>query len=387
MKKYIILVSCILAFSSCKNHETSAEKKPINPANTDSLSDNNVVKLNYFYNDIAHFIAGMKVSDSCLFLSETEKKEWKDYSVEMDTNWNKFQTEKIDLMKPWVDKELSTINSTTKNVFYPFSGPDFAYIETFHPNADNYYLLALEPVGIIPDINKIGNSMPSFFSTLNAAIRDNLSLSFFITKFMKDKLNNEQISGALPVLLFFMARMDMHIQNISPATITKEGKLVTTEDQVLNKIDKKITNGVEICFIKPGEKKLRKLYYLSTNIHNNGFVACPELGLFLESLPKDLTTFVKSSSYCMHSNEFDKIRNVILTHSKYLLQDDTGIPFKIIKESQLGYKFYGVYTRPIPVFSYTYQSDLDSIVPKNNPKLPFRFGYNKDPYILLAQKK
>ena len=95
---------------------------------------------------------------------------------------------------------------------------------SFLPNAENYFMVALEPVGKIPNIEKIDNNMNSFFGALNNAIRDNLNLSFFITKNMKGQMNNAQIKGTIPALLFFMARMNLHIQDIVPASISKDGK-------------------------------------------------------------------------------------------------------------------------------------------------------------------
>lgn len=363
-----------------------------NGNNTDSTkTDSGVVKeepivLNHYYNDIARYVAGMPVSDSSALKEYTDKAEWKSYASDLDKNWENFQTNKLDVMKPWIDKELGEINKTTETAFYPFSGPDFAYMYTFLPNADQYYMVALEPVGIIPNIAKINNSA-SFFGAMNNAIRDNLNLSFYITKSMKSQMNNEQIKGTLPVLLFFMARMNLHIQNICPATISKEGELVITESENMETVDKKFTNGVEITFVKPGENKLRKVYYLSVSIRNDGFEAMPEAEKYLKSLPVNMSTFVKSSSYCMHEDKYNKIRDIVLSHSKNLIQDDSGVPFRFFKNDEWDFGFYGIYTRPIPVFSSCYQDDLKKAWPSDAKKLGFRFGYNEESSIFVAKRK
>ncbi len=354
---------------------------------TDSAqSDDKPIVLNHYYNDIARYVAGMPVSDNSALKEYTEKAEWKSYASDLDKNWENFQTNKLDVMKPWIDKELGEINKTTETAFYPFSGPDFAYMYTFIPDAENYYMVALEPVGIIPNIEKINNPA-SFFGAMNNAIRDNLNLSFYITKSMKSQMNNDQIKGKLPVLLFFMARMNLHIQNICPATISKDGELVITESENMETVDKKFTNGVEISFVKPGENKLRKVYYLSVSIRNDGFEAMPEAEKYLKSMPTDMTTFVKSSSYCMHEDKYNKIRDIVLTHSKFLIQDDSGVPFRFFKNNEWDFGFYGIYTRPIPVFSTCYQDDLKKAWPADAKKLEFRFGYNEESSIFVAKRK
>jgi hypothetical protein len=329
----------------------------------------------------------MPVSDSSAILEYTQKNEWKNYSADIDKSWDNFQKNKLDVMSPWIEKELGKINDATKNVFYPFSGPDFVYMYTFLPKAENYYMVALEPVGIIPDITKIGNSMPSFFAALNNAIKDNLNLSFFITKSMKVQMNNEQIKGTIPVLLFFMARMNLHIQDIVPATISKEGKLNIENSEKVNSTGKKFTNGVEISFVRPGENKLCKLYYFSVSIRNDGFAAMPEAETYFKSLPTDMTTIVKSSSYCMHEDKYNKIRDIVLSHSKFLIQDDSGVPFRFFNKDNWNFAYYGIYTRPIPVFSQFYQDDLKKSWTQNAAKLDFRFGYNEESNIFVATRK
>ena len=380
------LMLSIVLMSSCGS---GSKNKPTDTDTTaqDSVTKTEAIVLNNYYNDIARFVAGMPLSDSSLLKKYTEKNEWKNYAADIDKSWANFQKNKLDVMQPWINKELNVINKKSKDVFYPFSGPDFVYMYTFLPKAENYYMVALEPVGIIPDITKIENSMPSFFAALNNAIRDNLNLSFFITKSMKVQMNNAQIKGTIPVLLFFMARMNLHIQNISPATISKEGKQVLSETDILNKVDKKFTNGVEITFLRPGENKLSKLYYYSVSIRNDGFAAMPEAETYLKSLPTDMTTIVKSSSYCMHEDKYDKIRDIVLTHSKFLIQDDSGVPFRFFNKENWDFGYYGIYTRPIPVFSHFYQDNLKKSWPQTAAKLSFRFGYNEESNIFVATRK
>ncbi|NLL28430.1 MAG: hypothetical protein GX259_06510 [Bacteroidales bacterium] len=381
----LVLVLISLLFCSCggkKNNENSSSDS----LKVDTVENVDKLVLNHFYNDIARFVAGMPLDESSFLKKYTEKNEWKEYASNIDKSWNNFEKEKLDVIETWVGKEFEDINKNTKNVFYPFSGPDFVYMYSFLPNAENYFMVALEPVGKIPNIEKIDNNMNSFFGALNNAIRDNLNLSFFITKNMKGQMNNAQIKGTIPVLLFFMARMNLHIQDIVPASISKDGKMSLSSNDK-ESADKAFTHGVEISFVKSGEKKISKLYYFSVSIRNDGFEAMPEAETFIKSLPTDMTTIVKSSSYCMHEDKYNKIRDMVLSHSKYLIQDDSGVPYRFFNQNDWTFNYYGVYTKPIPVFAHFYQDDMRKIWPQNNTKLNFRFGYNAESNIIVAKRK
>jgi len=383
--RFFALMLGILFIASCgsKNKEEQSAK---DSSKTAQDKKNAPIEMNYYYNDIARFIAGMPVSDTSSLKPLTEKSDWKTYAADMETNWANFQKNKLEVMKPWIEKELGNINKSTEIVFYPFSGPDFAYMYSFLPTANTYYMVALEPVGIIPEMSKIGNSMNSFFGALNSAIRDNLKLSFFITKSMKVQMNNEQIQGTIPVLLFYMARMNMHIQDIKPVTISKDGKQIVDESNALVS-NKKFTNGVEISFIRPGENTISKLYYYSVSIRNDGFESMPQAETYLKSLPINMTTIVKSSSYCMHEDKYNRIREIVLSHSKHLIQDDSGVPFRFFNKPDWNFGYYGIYTRPIAAFSHFYQEDLKKSWPSNAQKLSFRFGYNEESNIFVATRK
>jgi len=388
MKRNLLILSAVLVlFSSCGNNKEK-EQKNTDSINTDTSIVEEEVVLNHFFNDISAFIAGKDLNKESHLATYTQKSEWINYAAEIDKSWEQFEKDKLSVVKPWVSTEIADINKNTTHAFYPFSGPDFVYLYSFLPDADYYYLFGLEPAGSIPDISKIENaSMNSFFGALNNAIRDNLNLSFFITKSMKNQMNNEQIKGTIPVLLFFMSRFDLHIQSIRPAEINNEGELIVVETDSLEEINASLQNIVEISFVKQGENKMRKLYYFSMNIRNDGFEKTPELETYLKSLPNNMTTFVKSSSYCMHEEKYARIRDIVLTQTKYLIQDDSGVPYRFFNEKKWNCNYYGSYSSPISVFSQFYQEDYKEVFNANKKPLDFRFGYSNPSNIFVAKRK
>lgn len=339
-----------------------------------------------YYDHIARYISGLTLDSADeAFEAFIDNDSWRDYAMQIDKSWNRFTERKLTAIGPWVKENITDKSLYTKTAFYPFSGPDFTYLNAFLPEADNYYLFGLEPVGKIPNINELEvDSVDQLFIAMNDAIRDNINLSFFITKKMKEEINNDQVTGTIPVLLFFMSRSGKKILDIEPKEINDAGELITIESEdPLNKEFKKI---VEISYTEPGATQVKKLYYFSMNIGDSGFYRRSRMVKFFDNLPEDLTTFVKSASYCMHDDQYSKIRNVILTKSKFVIEDDSGIPFRYFPEDQWEHKFYGSYTAPIEAFSMQMQEDYLEAFKQAEP-LPFRFGYNYPSNLFIAIRK
>ena len=59
--------------------------------------------------------------------------QWISYSKSFDTTWKRVDEKSLVKIKHWADTELTQINKETKTLFYPFSGPDFLYANTFFP--------------------------------------------------------------------------------------------------------------------------------------------------------------------------------------------------------------------------------------------------------------
>jgi hypothetical protein len=89
----------------------------------------------------------------------------------------------------------------------------------------------------------------------------------------------------------------------------------------------------------------------------------------------------------LHESKYEGIRKAILAKSKSIVQDDSGVPFKFFDAKIWDLKFYGTYTRPIPVFNAFYQPDLMEAWKPEATSPKFRFGYNNIPSIIMASKK
>ena len=396
-KRSIPQLSClflsVLMFSctSSEKQYVESSKKEISIDKIDSLllqkKEKPSIVLDHFYNEISMFIAGLPIDTSSRFYKMSSSSEYENYAKTIDRKFSKFKSRKLSPLRTWRDSSLLSINNSTENVLYPFSGPDIIYAYSIFPTAKNYYLFGLEPTGIIPNIEDYKTDLlPEFFSTLSSSIRDNLSLSFFITKKMKTQLNNSEIKGTIPILLFFMSRLNLHIQDIKPVYLDSNG-LIVSNDEINKKTTKRIfKTGVDISFVRPNEDIVSHVYYFSMNINNRGLDDYSPLNLFLNSLTNKTSTLVKSASFCMHEKKYSRIKNILLNVSDAIIQDDSGIPYKFFDLDIWNINLYGSYSQPISVFKNYLQRDYKDAFRKDVKPINFRFGYSNPSNILVATK-
>jgi hypothetical protein len=147
------------------------------------------------------------------------------------------------------------------------------------------------------------------------------------------------------------------------------------------------TKGAKIVFSSPGGPD-QTLYYFQANVANGSFAKTGLDALFTKLGDGD--ALVKSASYLLHGGNFAEVRNSLLNHSSAILQDDTGVPYRMYGAGWT-VKPFGHYSRPIPIFRYAWQGDLAKLYQKESPAaLPFGISYRWRPNessLILAVKK
>ena len=379
----ILSVAFIVASCGGSGNKNKDKKDSVKTVKKDT------VKINKAYTDLAKFISGMAVDSKSDLFELTKDANFKNFSSANDSTWAKLDRRRLSKMRKWSDTVLTDLNKDLKTLFYPFSGPDYLHACTFFPNAKKYIMFGLEPVGNIPDVKKLSkDKLPLFFNAINKSIGDVLNLTFFQTKEMSKELNTELVSGALPIILLFVARTGHEIVDIKPTEIDKDGKIVHIDSFKNLRADASYNKGAEITYVNKGDTVVRKIYYFSADVSDDGLKKNLNCAKYFETLENNVVTMVKSASYLMHNDYFSSVRNTVLTKSKALLQDDSGISFKFIDETKWDVQLFGMYTGPIPLFAKKFEKDLKDAYAKAKPKpLNFQYGYGAHCGLLLAKKK
>jgi hypothetical protein len=343
--------------------------------------------------ELAQVIAGMKPGSPKVLGDVFAKKNFADFSASFEKKWNEFDTSRLAKLEQFRANEISKTVGETKTLFYPFSGPDFLYANAFFPEADKYILMGLEPVGTRPIYDQeegAKDSLNRYFSKINSSLFTILNFSFFRTAGMKKDLRNEELNGTLHVLLLFIKRTGNTICGIKPVFIDTTGNIQYLSS--FPELQKKSLNnkGVEITFTT-ADGKLKTLYYFSLHLEDSVLKQNKSVNNFFEKMGP-VNTYLKGASYLMHESYFSRIRNVILSNSNFVIQDDSGIALRYFENSGYTweYSFYGKYTRPISLFSYAYQKDLDSLYKMQGSKqIGFGIGYNfrdKNSNFMIAKR-
>ncbi len=346
------------------------------------------------YAQYASFIAGIHTPQSTLAPCENSRA-WTEFAKFFDQKWEKYDKRQLAPMREWAAQELAGPISSGLTVFYPFSGADFVNPYTLFPRAGTYILAALEPIGEIPDFKAMSETdFASFFSDLQQSLHDPLSIDYFISAHMHSAMKNKELKGVLPILLFLMAREKVRILDVEYWFMEPDGTVQTVPALGHCKPGPAGSiPGVRVLFESAGSpgNKPQTLYYFRLNLYNFSFQRNRHFIPFLKDFGP-LITFMKSASYVMFNPQVSAARQFVLDQSRYVLQEDSGIPFKYFDHSLWTLKFFGTYCEPISIFKNVYQADLAKIYEtrRDIKALPFGIGYHYQvdtANLLLATRK
>ena len=322
------------------------------------------------------FIAGLPASDgpSVAWAGEPA---WQGFSKAMDEAWTRFDGQVLASMRTWAVKDLAQPRERTRSLFYPFGGPDFAMAVTLFPDAPVTVLIGLEPVGNLPDFDRLNESLRAdFFGDMGRLAGEFLTRGYFITMDMMDTYSEGHVDGALSVIGFFLKRLGFSVVGVRRLLPAADGSWQETPYERLAARPHR-PYGVRIDYLRPGETSLRTVYYFSCDIENKAFREGSALYRFFAGLERP-TTFVKAGSYLLHWENFSTLRRLILDRSLYVLQDDTAVPYRFFKQQDWTITLFGRYASPVKDFTNVEQPDLRAAYqdPESDVRpLPFHFGY------------
>lgn len=380
MVRLYVLVAA-LSLCACGNNSQKEKNLDSEKEVFQKVAQKEPVKVyNRYWNDLARYLGGLEPTPGSLLDSVEYRPEAQQHRAFFNAAWAQKKTQFIDKLSGWADKTLPKEHKNNENVFYPFSGADFLTINTLYPDAKQYVLFGLEREGDIPHDLKTNVSkdrLATNLRNLQISIDDIMHLSYFKTIDMNADFNRYELNGTLPVLLAFMARTGNAVLDIQPVHITSDGKIAFSAEKNKQIAEDTLVSGVQILFRKDENGPEQSLCYFSVNVSDVYLTHCNGFKKYFQSY-KPTYTYIKSASYLMHNDYFSQVRSLILETSKFLLQDDSGIALRYFDRNVWDLKFYGAYSRPIPLFGNRYQPEMFKIYASDSSikKLDFGIGYN-----------
>ncbi len=360
---FCLLTSLLFIFCTAGGSEPNA--------NTSNNSES--TEIDPTFNETALLLAGKEIPKSSKLYEYSKTKEYKSYSKQLETKWDKLQRLNEKKISVWKEKHLP--DSYTRTVFYPFSGPDILNAVIFFPDGEEFIMFGLEPPGDIPRANKVEyDKLYSGLRKLWMALEDIINVNFFKTKEMQNEISTSSFDSVISIMMFFLARTNYDIVYARKVWIDEKGIVLAARPKIKSSI---IVPGAEIAFKQNNRSQIKKVFYYQIDISDNSFKKHGNFATHIKNKGR-LTTIIKSASYLMHRDkEFGGIRNLILTQSNYLLQDDSGIPLKCFQPKEWKLSFHGNYTKPIDLFASRYQEDLSHVMKKHSTgPVDFSYGYN-----------
>jgi hypothetical protein len=337
-------------------------------------------------------VAGLPLEANSPFKKYDTLSNYKVFAGDLEKSWSKIDASRFSKMRDWSKTELVEANKDHTDLFYPFSGPDFVNAYNLFPKADNYTLIGLETIIPFPDLETYNKKMvDNYFFSVAESIEDLLEKSYFLTRRMAKDFQRGKAEGILPALCLFIVRTGHTITDIQRVSLDEDGKFVLSN---IDSVGAKAIRGVKVSFFNPTENRLKNVYYFRQDASDSGLKQSPNFLKFLQNLPT-CNAYFKSASYLLHFPYFTTMRPIVLEKARFILQDDTGMPFKFLDRNKWDLTLYGVYDKPIKDFTYMGQKDMkayyDSLKAANAVKsMPFDLGYHwgtKDNNLMRAIKK
>ena len=294
----------------------------------------------------------------------------------MTAQWSQVHN-RISAMQIWRSREMKIPGASQKTLIYPFSGPDFLNAYALFPDHSQYIFFSLERPSALPDLESVTTvQFGKLLEDVRNAFRDIFQRNYFITDYMSKQLTTPWIRGTVPVMATMMALMNQRIVRIEPVDIFPElTRAYEARDAV--KHPRMMMRGVRIVFVGANGGGQQQLYYFSLDATDKALGYYPG---FLDWVGehRPASVLLKSASYLLHDNQFSKTRAMILATADYLVQDDTGIPYRFLSQTPWQVRLYGQYNKPIKSLRYGYQGDLEGAykAKADLQELPFPFGYH-----------
>ena len=302
--------------------------------------------------------------------------EWRAHREWVQARWAEVRPRLVSMAR-WRESSLALADGEKRTLIYPFSGPDFLNAHAMFPDHPRYVFFSLERPGALPDIAALSERQQArVLEDVRNALQDIFERNYFITDYMTRQLTTPYVRGTVPVMAVMMALTGhriVSIEDIDPfPELTREYSRPEARSR-----PRKLLRGARISFTRAGDAagKVRTLEYYSLDATDRALRWYPD---FIDYVgrPQPATAFLKSASYLLHDEQFARTRELLLTRTDVVVQDDTGIALRHLTAAGWGVRLFGVYTTPIKSLAYGRQPDLEVAFKAAGtvPPIDFPFG-------------
>lgn len=334
----------------------------------------------------AKFLAGVPLGTGDPLAGLQSDAAYRKHAQAFEAMWARYNEHYFTPIRNWSAAELAPRIPTTAPVFYFFGGPDAISPLAFFPDAPDYILGGLEPVGSVPAPDALPpERRHAALESLRKSTDVILSFGFFITKEMQTELEAGEFKGVTPILMVFLAMSGCEVIDVSYFGVQEDGGTV----QHGGAEGKGVLPGVRITFRKTASSPPQRLNYVQANVADEELQGKATVLRWAGNFGPG-NVYLKAASYLMHESYFSKIRNFLLSQARSVLQDDSGIPFSFFQDGRWRLWFFGTYSGTLDIFKKYHQPVLLDAFRSSGVPIPFGTGYKwrlGESNLLLAVKQ
>ncbi len=336
----------------------------------------------------AKFLAGVPLASGEPLAKLQTQTGYLAHATEFEKMWARYNEHYFSKMRAWSGIELAPRISMGAPVYYFFGGPDAISPMAFFPDAPDYILGGLEPIGWAPDPAGLAPAvLEAALHNLRLSTNEILSFGFFITKDMKAELAAGEFKGVTPILLAFLAMSGSEVIDVTYFGVKEDGR--TGEYGSKPREAKGELPGVTITFRKNAISSTQKLHYVQANVADGALQGSGGVLRWAEQFGSG-NVYFKAASYLLHESSFSKVRGFLLGRAQSVLQDDSGMPFSFFQNGEWRIWFFGRYSGTLDIFKQYHQPVLMDAFRVSGVSLPFGTGYKwrlGESNLLLAVKQ
>jgi len=321
----------------------------------------------------AKFLAGLALAPDEPLAKLQAQSAYRTNSAAFEKTWARYNEHYFSPMRVWSAAELAPKISMSAPVYYFFGGPDAISPLAFFPDAPDFILGGLEPVGSVPSPNSLSpQRLSAALESLRKSTDVILSFGFFITKDMRAELEAGEFKGVAPIMLVFLAVSGCEVLDVSYFGVKADGS--SEEYGAEARQSKGVLPGVKITFRKSALSAPQRIHYVQANVADDALHSDGGLLRWAESFGPG-NVYLKAASYLLHESYFSKIRGFLLSQGRSVLQDDSGIPFSFFQDGEWRVWFFGTYTGTLDLFKKYRQPKLGDAFRTSGVPLAFGTGY------------
>jgi hypothetical protein len=339
----------------------------------------------------ARLLAGLDPAvDDPQFARLTAQRVWREQVKACQAGAKKLR-QRLETMDSWRRAHLDSAASGGTLV-YPFSGPDFVNAYALFPECDHYVFFSLEEPGRPPALERMGaEQLERTLADVRMALNDLVHLNFFITPNMAEQVRTSSLRGVAPLLMAMLALLDLRIERFSRIEMWPERNAELLRLPPARR-PRLAMQAIQVDFARAGSDRRQTLWYFSLDASDAELRHYPEFVQWLRDV-RSPVVLLKSASYLLHGEGFKQVRQFILDRADLIVQDDTGLPYRMLSGAPWRVSLHGQYEQPVDLFKKRYQDDLAAAFVKAGAatSVPFPFGYNwrtrGNSFVIVARRE